>query len=91
VELDAPVAVVGETGGSGLVTAVRERGDVPDCSLVTVDDVDLTIGGIALVMGLERLLDDPDPTFRSGGDYGIEATASAIVPGGEPPASCRVP
>lgn len=91
VELEAPVAVVGESGGSGLVTTVRERGDVPDCSLVTVDDVDLTIGGIALVMGLERLLDDPDPAFRPGGDYGIDPTASAIVPGGEPPASCRVP
>ena len=82
-----PVAVVGpREDGYGLVQAVRASGEIPDCSLVTVDDVDLAIGGIALVMGLDRLLDDPDPAFLPGGDYGVQG--DALVPG-DPPASCR--
>jgi copper transport outer membrane protein MctB len=88
VQLDAPVAVVGpREDGYGLVAAVRAAGGIADCSVVTVDDIDLSIGGIALVMGLDRLLDDPDPEFRPGGDYGVEG--DAIVPGEDPPASCR--
>jgi hypothetical protein len=88
VQLDAPVAVVGpRDDGYGLVGAVRADGGIADCSLVTVDDIDLSLGGIALVMGLDRLLDDPDPEFRPGGDYGVEG--DAIVPGADPPASCR--
>lgn len=88
VRLDAPVAIVGpRDDGYGLVEAVRAAGGIPDCSVVTVDDIDLSIGGIALVMGLDRLLDDPDPEFRPGGDYGVEG--DAIIPGGDPPASCR--
>lgn len=87
VELDANVAVVGETDEAyRLVTAIREGG-IPDCALVTVDDIDLGIGGIAFVLGLERLLTDADPAVRPGGDYGVEG--DAIVPGPEPPASCR--
>lgn len=88
VQLDADVAVVGPTDDAyGLVTAVREDAEVPDCATVTIDDVDLTIGGIAFVMGLERLLADANPTVRPGGDYGI--TGDALVPGGESPSSCR--
>jgi hypothetical protein len=88
VRLDAPVAIVGpRDDGYGLVEAVRAAGGIPDCSVVTVDDIDLSIGGIALVIGLDRLLDDPDPEFRPGGDYGV--AGDAIIPGGEPPASCR--
>jgi hypothetical protein len=88
VRFDAPVAIVGpRDDGYGLVEAVRTAGGISDCSIVTVDDIDLSIGGIALVMGLDRLLDDPDPEFRPGGDYGVEG--DAIVPGGDPPASCR--
>lgn len=88
VQLGASVAVAGVTDDAyGTVATVRDDPEVPDCSVVTVDDLDLTIGGIALVMGLERLLIDPDPGFRPGGDYGVEA--DALVPGGEPPASCR--
>ncbi|HEX6401430.1 MAG TPA: copper transporter [Actinomycetota bacterium] len=89
VALDATVAVVGPREDDyGSVAAVRDSGDIPDCSIVTVDDIDLPIGGIALVMGLQRLLDDPDPEFRPGGDYGIGT--GAIVPGAaEVPASCR--
>jgi Copper transport outer membrane protein, MctB len=87
VQLQVDVAVVGPLDdGYGLVEAVRSSGGVPDCSLVTVDDIDLAIGGIALVMGLDRLLEDADPAFLPGGDYGVEA--EAIVPG-VPPASCR--
>lgn len=89
VQLDVTVAAVGPTEDAyGFVAAVREENEIPDCSIVTVDDVDLAIGAIALAMGLERLLDDPDPTFRAGGDYGVEG--DSIVPGsGEPPDSCR--
>lgn len=87
VQLDAPVAVVGPRDDDyGLVGAIRDASGIPDCTLVTVDDIDLSIGGIALAMGLDRLLEDPDPAFRPGGDYGVQA--DAIVPG-EPPASCR--
>jgi Copper transport outer membrane protein, MctB len=83
-----PAAVVGPTDdGYGLVQAVRASGEIPDCSLVTVDDIDLVIGGIALVMGLDQLLDDPDPEFLPGGDYGVQA--DSLVPGEDPPASCR--
>ena len=84
---EAPVAVAGPREDEyALVRAVREDSGIPDCSVVTVDDIDLPIGGIALVMGIDRLLDDPDPQFLPGGDYGIEV--DAIVPG-DPPASCR--
>jgi hypothetical protein len=88
VQHGAPVAIVGpQDDGYGLVRAVRAAGGIADCSVVTVDDIDLSIGGIALVMGLDRLLDDPDPELRPGGDYGVEG--DAVVPGGDPPASCR--
>ena len=88
VELGAPVAAVApREDGYGFVSQVRDAGGIPDCSLVTVDDLDLSLGGIALAMGLDRLLDDPDPAFRPGGDYGVGG--DRMVPGGEPPASCR--
>jgi hypothetical protein len=88
--LDAPVAVAGPTeDGYGLVDATRDAGGIPDCSVVTVDDVDLTIGGITLAMGVERLLADPDPRFRPGGDYGV--SGDQILPGAaDPPDSCRI-
>lgn len=86
-ELRDRVAVVGPSDDTyGLVGAIRDSG-IPDCALVTVDDIDLGIGGIAFVMGLERLLADADPAVRPGGDYGLEG--DAIVPGPELPASCR--
>lgn len=74
----------------GFVAAVRGAAGIPDCSLVTVDDVDLEgIGGFTLVMGIDRFLADDDPVFRPGGDYGIGGD-SMIVPGAdEPPQSCR--
>jgi hypothetical protein len=88
VQLEAPVAVVAPTDDRfGLVAAVREDPQIPDCSVVTVDHIDTVIGGIALVLGLERFFLDPEPGVRPGGDYGVEA--DALVPGAEPPASCR--
>jgi hypothetical protein len=88
VQLEALVAVAGPVDDRyGLVDAVRDDPQVPDCSVVTVDDIDMVIGGIALVLGLERLVLDPDPGFRPGGDYGVRV--EALVPGGEPPSSCR--
>jgi Copper transport outer membrane protein, MctB len=88
--LGAAVAVVGPTeDGYGLVSEVRDAPGIPDCSVVTVDDVDLTMGGIALAMGLRRYFDDPDPAVRPGGDYGV--SGDAILPGAaDPPDSCRV-
>jgi hypothetical protein len=89
VRLDVASAAVGPREDPyGFVSSIRDASDVPDCALVTVDDMDLTIGGLALVMGLERLLDDPDPTVLPGGDYGVDG--HAIVPGAEEvPGSCR--
>ena len=39
-----------------------------DREFVTVDDVDLGMGQVALDLGLQRLLE-----FGEGGDYGLEA------------------
>jgi copper transport outer membrane protein MctB len=90
VRLHAPTVAVGPTEDDyGLVSAVREANGIPDCSMVTVDDVDLAgIGGITLAMAIDRLRDDADPGFRPGGDYGIRG--DSIVPGAaDPPDSCR--
>lgn len=91
VRLGVATAAVGPTEDPyGYVAAVRGETAIPDCSMVTVDDIDLeAIGGITLVMGIDRLLSDDDPVFRPGGDYGIDGDAM-IVPGAdEPPRSCR--
>jgi hypothetical protein len=72
----------------GYVRAVRDANGIPDCSIVTVDDIDQRIGGLTLVMAVVRYLADDDPVFLSGGDYGLEG--DMIVPGAdEPPDSCR--
>jgi hypothetical protein len=42
--------------------------------MVTVDDLDFSVGGAALVLGLERLL------LGQGGNYGIKAGATAPLP-----------
>jgi hypothetical protein len=85
----AITAAVGPTEDAyGFVSAIRDANGIPDCSMVTVDDIDLVMGGIALAMAIDRFLSDPDPLFRPGGDYGIEG--GSIVPGTvEPPNSCR--
>ena len=90
VRLDAPTAAVGPTDDAyGFVSAIRDTSEIPDCSMVTVDDIDLVgIGSITLAMAIDRLRADPDPAFRSGGDYGIRG--DSIVPGvADPPDSCR--
>jgi hypothetical protein len=90
VRLDAPTVAVGPMeDGYGFVAAVRDANEIPDCSMVTVDDIDLAgIGGITLAMAIDRLRDDADPTVRPGGDYGIRG--DSIVPGAaDPPDSCR--
>jgi hypothetical protein len=90
VRLEAPTVAVGPTEDAyGFVSAVRAANGIPGCSMVTVDDIDLTgIGGITLAMSIDRLRDDADPTFRPGGDYGTRG--DSIVPGAEdPPDSCR--
>jgi hypothetical protein len=43
--------------------------------IVTVDDVDLSIGGTALVLGLERLV-----VLGQGGDYGYQGSDGPIPP-----------
>jgi copper transport outer membrane protein MctB len=90
VRLDATTVAVGPTeDGYGFVAAVRDANEIPDCSMVTVDDIDLAgIGGITLAMAIDRLRDDADPTVRPGGDYGIRG--DSLVPGAaDPPDSCR--
>ena len=86
---DVTTAAVGPTEDTyGFVSAIRDANGIPDCSMVTVDDIDLVMGGIALTMAIDRFLSDPDPQVRPGGDYGIEG--DSIVPGTvEPPDSCR--
>jgi hypothetical protein len=88
VELEVTTAAVGPVEDVyGFVSAVREANGIPDCSMVTVDDIDLAIGGVTLAMAIDRYLRDPDPQVRPGGDYGIGG--DSIVPGaGEPPDSC---
>ena len=90
VQLNARTVAVGPTEDDyGFVSAVRDTNSIPDCSMVTVDDIDLVgIGGITLVMAIDRLRDDADPAFRPGGDYGIRG--DSLVPGAaDPPDSCR--
>jgi Copper transport outer membrane protein, MctB len=90
VRLEAPTVAVGPTDDAyGYVSAVRDANGIPDCSMVTVDDIDLVgVGGITLAMAIDRLRDDADPTVRPGGDYGIRG--DLIVPGAaDPPDSCR--
>lgn len=90
VRLDTPTVAVGPTDDAyGFVSAVRDTNGIPDCSMVTLDDIDLVgIGGITLAMAIDRLRDDADPAFLPGGDYGIRG--DSIVPGAaDPPDSCR--
>jgi hypothetical protein len=55
--------------------------------MVTVDDIDLEVGGITLAMAIDRFRTDPDPAVRPGGDYGVRG--DMLVPGAqEPPEAC---
>jgi Copper transport outer membrane protein, MctB len=89
VQLGSAATGVGPTDDPyRFVRSLREAPEILDCAMVTVDDIDLeAIGGITLTMGIDRFLEDPDPEFRPGGDYGLEG--DAMVPGADPPESCR--
>jgi hypothetical protein len=50
-------------------------GDGTETPMVTVDDLDFSVGGAALVLGLERLV-----LLGQGGNYGIKAGATAPLP-----------
>jgi hypothetical protein len=88
VGLDVATTAVGPVEDAyGFVSAVRDTNGIPDCSMVTVDDIDLAIGGITLAMAIDRFLNDADAQVRPGGDYGIRG--DSILPGAaEPPDSC---
>jgi hypothetical protein len=62
------------------VPALRTDGAAGDGTeseppMVTVDDLDFSVGGAALVLGLERLV-----LLGQGGNYGIKAGATAPLP-----------
>ena len=67
----------GESASSdyAFVGDLRTDPAVSDRVIVTVDDLDLPIGGAALVLGLERLL-----ASAEGGDYGIKEGATSPIP-----------
>jgi hypothetical protein len=69
-ELDVPVAA-----GESLLTEYPFVGDVRSEGTVTVDDLDQTMGGAALVLGLEELLATGD-----GGAYGVKDGAEPLPP-----------
>ena len=77
-QASAPVAV-GEplTSDWGFVKAVRGDGDsIAKGSIVTVDDLDQSYGGMALVLGLWEMLTTPD----GGGDYGVSGNGLLPAP-----------
>ena len=76
VQAGRPVAAA-ETGTTvaPFVPLLRDDGSL-DGHLVTVDDADEMSGRVALVFGLRDLLATPG----KGGDYGVKAGASAVMP-----------
>jgi copper transport outer membrane protein MctB len=76
VEAQRPVAAAEtETTVAPFVPLLRDDGSL-DGHLVTVDDADNMVGRLALVLGLRDLLASPG----KGGDYGVKAGASALLP-----------
>jgi copper transport outer membrane protein MctB len=78
---------VGEGRDSGypLVTAIHDDGAIPRERAVTVDDLDFPAGEIALVLGLDRLIEVPD----GGGWYGIQG--DTLLPPAPTPTSSPTP
>ena len=70
VELGVPVAA-----GESFTTPVPYVGAIDGDGVVTVDDLDLTMGGAALVLGLDRLL-----ATGEGGTYGLKDGADPLPP-----------
>jgi hypothetical protein len=75
----------GLDSGYGFVAAVRDDPAVTDTGVVTVDDVDQSIGGVALVLGLDRLVASLDGS--GGGNYGVRDGADAVIPPSPSPAT----
>jgi hypothetical protein len=69
-ELDVPVAA-----GESATTPVPYVGGVSRDGVVTVDDLDLSMGAAALVLGLDRLL-----ATGEGGTYGLKDGADPLPP-----------
>jgi hypothetical protein len=65
----------GESASTDYAFVPPLRANPPSAQMLTVDDVDFSIGGAALVLGLERLL-----TLGEGGDYGIKGDVRPIPP-----------
>jgi copper transport outer membrane protein MctB len=63
------------TSEAGFVPAVRSDVDAESEPLVTVDTADLTVGGAAIVLGLQRIA-----SGEIGGDYGVGPGASGLLP-----------
>jgi hypothetical protein len=59
----------------GFVPDLRTAVDSSASALVTVDNVDMPIGGAALVLGLREAI-----LRGTGGDYGVKAGASRLLP-----------
>ena len=72
------VAGAGESlaAADGFVTGLRSAAnDLATASLVTVDNVDLSIGGSAMVLALADAISQ-----GTGGDYGVKDGASRLLP-----------
>jgi hypothetical protein len=71
------VTGAGESLGApvGFVPQIRAALDAGTLPLVTVDDVDLPVGGAALILGLEEAIH-----AGTGGDYGVKAGATGLLP-----------
>lgn len=70
------VVAAGESVGTGYGFVEPLRADEElDGRIVTVDDLDLPVGGAALVLGLERLV-----TLGQGGDYGVKGSDVTPIP-----------
>jgi len=67
-------AVAASTDASPFLDQIRAD-DRVDGKIVTVDDVDLAPGRVALVWGLQRLIDGQD-----GGDYGLDCGSCSLAP-----------
>ncbi len=63
------------------VPLLRDDGNVDGQEIVTVDDLDRAIGGAALVLGLDQLLNAP---ASGGGNYGLDGTSLIPTPSPTP-------
>ncbi len=76
VRAGGPVAAAESSNSSyGFVAAVQGDGSITHGAVVTVDDIDQDLGGVALVMGLRDLIAEPG---IGGGSYGVHA--ASLIP-----------